>query len=109
MSLAPGSSPRSTPPPITLTTGEWRAHAACHDHPRLKAAAWDDGILGVREPGEQRAKRIAAAKAVCWNECPVRQQCADAVDLDYDEGVRGGEDLRDVRADRRRARWAASA
>lgn len=109
MSLAPGASPRSTPPPPELTAGNWRNRAACHNHPRLKPTAWDDDLVGVRETAKNREKRIKAAKTVCRTECPVRQQCLDDVDLDYDEGVRGGEDLRDVRSAARRAKWAASA
>lgn len=101
---APGTSPRSTPPPRAVTTGSWRAQAACRDHPRLKPSAWDDSPgPGHRETAETRAKRIAAAKAVCRKECPVREACLADVDLFYDEGVRGGEDLRDVRAAARRA------
>lgn len=51
MSLAPGSSPRSTPPPRELTTGEWRSQGACVNHSRLKPTAWDDN-LGPGRPGE---------------------------------------------------------
>ncbi|TFV90418.1 WhiB family transcriptional regulator [Blastococcus sp. CT_GayMR16] len=106
--MATASSPRSTPPPPELTTGAWRDRAACHDHPRLKPAAWDDGIVGIHETVQRRAKRIGRAKAVCRTECPVRWEVLAAVNLDYDEGIRGGEDLRDLKAARRRARagWA---
>lgn len=108
---APGTSPRSTPPPWAVTAGSWRARAACRDHPRLKPAAWDDSPgPGYRETTETRAKRISAAKAVCRAECPVRVPCLADVDLSYDEGVRGGEDLRDVRAAARRAaQWTTRA
>lgn len=107
---APGSSPRSTPPPLAVTTGEWRSHAACHNHPSLPAVTWDDDPgVGRRETGDQRAQRTARARKVCRTQCPVREQCLGDVDLDYDTGIRGGEDLRDLRAARRRAKYAASA
>lgn len=101
---APGTSPRSTPPPPEVTRGSWREHAACRNHPRLPPSAWDDAPgPGRRETAEQRAVRTSQARAVCRTECPVRQRCLDDVDLNYDEGIRGGEDLRDVRAAARRA------
>lgn len=83
--------------------GNWRARAACFKHPRLKPSTWDDTC--GREPDDVRTQRIAAAKTVCRTECPVRQQCLDDVDLRHDEGVRGGEDLRDLRTARRRAAY----
>lgn len=90
--------------------GEWRARAVCRNHPRLKPVTWDDHPgPGHRETTDERAKRTAAAKAVCWNECPVRQPCLDDVDLNHDEGIRGGRDLRALRAARRRASYRASA
>lgn len=86
--------------------GQWRDEAACFGHPTLPAHTWDDTA-----PGEgaghiaAREARIHRAKNVCRT-CPVKAECATDVDLDYDEGVRGGEDLRDVRAAARRAREA---
>lgn len=88
----------STPPPLELTVGSWRLRAACLGHPTLPPVTWDDDLgLGRRETAEARDERIAKAKAVCFTECPVRRPCGDDVNLDYDTGVRGGEDLRDVR------------
>lgn len=78
----------------------WREHAACLNHPRLKPSAWDDDIVGHREPPGSRARRVTAAKAVCLG-CPVIGPCLADVDLDYD---RGGHDLRDIADARRRAR-----
>lgn len=99
---------RGTPPP-SFEGGQvdsWRDRAACHNHARLLPSTWDDSVMtdddARRDAPAARAKRIAAAKAVCRTECPVREACMEDVDLDYDEGVRGGEDLRDVRAGRRR-------
>lgn len=104
------TSPRSTPPPLAVTTGTWRDQAACHNHPRLKPQAWDDSLgPGLFETKEKRAERTAAACRVCRTECPVRAECLDDVDLDYDEGIRGGEDIRDLKERRRRARAARSA
>ena len=101
------TSPRSTPPPLQVTTGVWRDAAACRNHPRLPASAWDDAPgPGRRETDGGRAARIAAARAVCRTECPVRQACLDDVHLDYDEGVRGGEDLRVLKAARAKRRSA---
>ena len=96
MTGAPLTSPRSTPPPADLIPpGEsWRDQAACFGHPRLLPSTWDDENEHDRGRGT-RQKRIAAAIAVC-NTCPVRLQCLDDVDLDYDRGVRGGIDLREL-------------
>lgn len=97
------TSPRSTPPPRTVTTGSWRERAACLNHPRLTPSAWDDELVGVREGPEKRARRVDAAKAVCLG-CPVIGPCLTDVDLDYDRGIRGGHELRDIAEARRAAR-----
>lgn len=102
------SAPRSTPPPLALTAGGWRRDARCRKHPTLPATTWDDAPgPGHRELTEVRDARIALAKKVCRTECPVRQQCLRDVDLRYDEGVRGGEDLREIKAEMRRAQKKA--
>lgn len=98
--------PSLKPPPVDLIRPEgWRALAACNGHPSLPANTWDDSLQDGPEPG--RTERIAAAVAVCKT-CPVRVPCLDDVDLRFDEGVRGGVDLREWRAVRRRAGKAAS-
>jgi hypothetical protein len=90
-----------TPPPERFTAGDWRNDAACADHPRLKPEAWDDTTdsdgMGT---ASVRWKRIAAAIKVCRTECPVRDACLADVDLRWDEGVRGGVDLRRLAARR---------
>lgn len=98
------TSPRSTPPPAGfIPHGGWRERAACINHPRLKPSAWDDELVGVRETAEKKAKRHAAAKAACLA-CPVIGPCLTDVDLDYDRGIRGGHDLRDIAEARHQAR-----
>lgn len=95
--------PRAYPPPRTVPTAieAWRDAAACLGH-KLPPATWDDYPgFGQREDDVTRAKRTAAAKAVCWTECTVREACLAAVDLDADEGIRGGKDLRELRAARK--------
>jgi hypothetical protein len=86
----------------------WRNRATCRDHPTLPASTWDDTVTNSydqRETRQQRETRIEQAKAVC-RRCPVQGDCLADVDLAYDEGVRGGIDLRDLRtaAARPRAR-----
>lgn len=89
------TSPKSTPPPLTLVPlGGWRDDAACADHPTLLPHTWDDDSELDRGAGH-RQQRIAAAIAVC-STCPVAQPCLADVDLAYDRGVRGGVDLRRV-------------
>lgn len=102
-------SPRDTPPPITLVQlGGWRDRAVCRNHPTLPASTWDDSVPADGRGGalSHRRDRIASAIAVCLNSCPVVDECRAAVDLDYDEGVRGGEDIRDLWAATRRRRPA---
>lgn len=72
----------------------WRDSAACRNHPTLKPGAWDDYAPGDHK---RRAGRIAAAIAVCKNECPVTDACLRDADLEWDEGIRGGVDLRELR------------
>lgn len=87
------------PPYEIVRAGEtWRRLAACQDHPVLRPEAWDDSVDGDRaEGGERRVKRIAAAIAVCKDECPVVTACLRDVDLEWDEGVRAGIDLRELK------------
>lgn len=101
------TSPRSTPPPSGLIPlGGWRERAACLTHPRLKPSAWDDELVGVRETAAKRAERHGAAKAACLG-CPVIGPCLTDLDLDYDRGIRGGHDVRDIAEARDAARDAA--
>lgn len=96
------------PPPTGLTIGAWRERAICRNHPRLPPSTWDDTAPGEGgRRGDARAARVQLAKAVCRT-CPVATQCLADVDLRFDEGIRGGEDLRDVRAARRRERRVAT-
>lgn len=92
------------PPYEIVRAGEtWRIQAACQDHPVLRPEAWDDSVDGDRaEGGERRVKRIAAAVDVCRNECPVCAECLRDADLEWDEGVRGGVDLRQLREAQKR-------
>lgn len=92
---------RTVSPPIDLIRPDsWRDRAACHDHQQLPASAWDDSVHG--ETDRSRARRIAAAIAVCGT-CPVRDACLADVDPRFDEGVRGAVDLRAHRRNRRKA------
>lgn len=84
-----------TPPPIgTFRPDSWRDSALCANHPTVPASAWDDNREGETE--WDRGRRIATAIAVC-GDCPVRAECGLDVDLEWDEGVRGGVDLRKIR------------
>lgn len=99
------TAPRYQPVPWPRIPPEtWREQAACRDHPTLLPQAWDDSVTedGAGGPESRRAKRVAAAIAVCKG-CPVRDACLADVDLAYDEGVRGGVDLRELRAAQKRA------
>jgi hypothetical protein len=87
----------------SLTPGGWRDRAACDNHPTLPPATWDDHVDD--ETGPQRVKRVAAAKAAC-RACAVRAECMADVELEFDSGVRGGEDLREVRWAKSRGRTA---
>jgi Transcription factor WhiB len=90
----------SSPPDSHVRPGGWRDHALCRDHPTLPPSTWDDSLGTVDERHEhpaQRAARVARAVAVC-ERCPVRMACLADVDLRYDEGVRAGVDLRQLRA-----------
>jgi len=60
----------------------------CSGHP--EPWLWDGGRwLVPRETKTQREARQGKAIAVC-RQCPVRVECAQAVDPDRDEGVRAG-------------------
>lgn len=85
---------RPTTPPVNLAREPWREHAACRNHPRWPATTWDDSLAEGLEHSAGRDHRINIAKAVCRVECPVTAQCLRDVDLEWDEGVRGGVDLR---------------
>lgn len=108
MTQTPRTWLRSTPPPAAyLRPGGWRERAACLDHPTLPPSTWDDSLTAddgeARETVADRQARISVAKLVCRTVCPVRAECMAAVNLNWDEGVRGGEDLRVVRAALQRA------
>jgi hypothetical protein len=92
-------SPRSTPLPFRLVQSDsWPDRAACADHPTLLPHTWDDE--SDRDTARSRPAQIAAAIAACRT-CPVAMPCLADVDLDYDRGVRGGVDLRELLAARR--------
>lgn len=81
---------------MTIRTPDWRQLAAC----RTKPPHWwfparDD------DPDARRAT------AVCWGECPVREQCAaDADSRDLEAGaIRGGRTAAE-RGNRHRAKLA---
>lgn len=95
----PPAPPRSTPPAFRLIHSDgWRDRAACANHPTLLPRTWDDEDELDRRSA--RPKRIAAAIAACRT-CPVAVPCLADVDLDYDRGVRGGIDLRQLLEARR--------
>lgn len=71
-----------------IEVGGWRDYGACSRHDDL--TLWDAAVGEEKEPSAERERRHAAAKAICWNSCPVRAECAAAVDWHLDEGVRGG-------------------
>lgn len=98
-------SPWSTPPPFWLAGAEWKLRGSCRNHPTLPPETWDDTtpIGAPRELAPQRAARVERAKAVCAT-CPVRQECVDSIDLRYDEGIRGGQDIRAIKRAIRRTR-----
>jgi hypothetical protein len=78
------------------TLAAWRDDALCNGHPHPE---WWDDSTGDEDKHENKAAREARtwrAKTVCGN-CPVKAECWADVDLDYDEGVRAGQDLREVR------------
>ena len=85
----------------------WREQAACQDRNRFPdASLWDDMRGDGREEMEnaqQRQARIAQAKAVCRRLCPVMAECAATIDIQWDEGVRGGVDIRELREARKAA------
>jgi len=78
----------------------WRNRAACLNHPTVPPWTFDDQAGNGKEDSAARARRIATAVAVCKG-CPVRDACLADVDLRFDEGVRGGVDLRKLRAKQR--------
>lgn len=93
--------------PYLRTTGHphippesWRERALCLGHD-LPPQTWDDTVgdyeIGDREHASMRAARVERAKSVC-RRCPVIDDCLRDVDLKWDEGVRGGVDLRELRA-----------
>lgn len=95
---------RTSMPDVPLIRpGTWREHAACRNHPHLPPEVWDDSLAGS-ECAVDRGNRIRAAQWVCKHRCQVRQECLADVDLHYDDGVRGGVDLRDLRREGREFR-----
>lgn len=89
-------------PPVDLAREPWRLLAACAHHPTLTESTWDDHLTEEREHPARRAERVATAIAVC-NTCPVRLPCLRDVNLEWDSGIRGGIDLRTLKAKKRRA------
>lgn len=91
---------RTSPPALgQVKADSWRERAACRSHPTLPPRTWDDSVTlddDRQEDWRQRAARINAAIAACGF-CPVKAPCLADVDLAYDEGVRGGVDLRRLR------------
>jgi hypothetical protein len=71
---------------LPIPQEEWRDQAACSlGYP---ATWWDADCDG--ETREQKAARHKLAKSICQGECPVRLECARAVQPSVDEGVRAG-------------------
>lgn len=70
-----------------LPIGGYRDAAACARHHDV--TLWDATVGEGRETESHRDARHAKARAICWG-CPVRAKCADDVDVDLDDGVRGG-------------------
>lgn len=71
---------------------------ACAGYP---SPLWDAYVHG--ETPRERAARQARALAFCWS-CPVRAECAAAIDLKHDDGIRGGILLPTIR-DKDRRDW----
>lgn len=74
---------------------DWSDEAPCKGAPHLFFSPHvctpecNDVCQGRSEPG--RPERTAKAKALCWNHCPVRQQClAWALLTNLKGGIAGG-------------------
>lgn len=91
------------PPASHVQVDSWRDRAACNNHRTLPASTWDDSSEGDKTGrASHREERIERAKAVCRT-CPVKDPCLATVDLAFDNGVRGGVDLRQLRTARHEA------
>ena len=71
----------------------WRDRAACYGL---------DPELFYPDQGPTAGETVRQAKKVCWNDCPVRQECEDyGVEHELRYGVFGGWTVRERRALRR--------
>lgn len=55
---------------LALLGGDWRDQAACFGL---------DPELFFPMQGPTAGETVRQAKKVCWNDCPVRQECEDEV------------------------------
>jgi hypothetical protein len=70
----------------------WLEKAKCAGHGE---PLWDGFVDG--ESAKQRAMRHERGKAVC-RRCPVAMECLLAVDTRFDDGIRGGHLLPDLKS-----------
>ena len=74
---------------VALTAGDWRDRAACFGL---------DPELFFPMQGPTAGETVRQAKQVCWNDCPVRQECEDyGVEHELRFGVFGGWTVRERR------------
>lgn len=74
---------------LALLSGDWRDRAACFGL---------DPELFFPMQGPTAGETVRQAKKVCWNDCPVRQECEDyGVEHELRCGVFGGWTVRERR------------
>lgn len=80
--------------------GSWRDNAACVSVDNLDSQARVELFFPERSHAQ-----AARAKKVCWEQCPVRQQCLDeAIENKERFGIWGGLDTQERQAEAKRRR-----